>query len=511
MLILSLEETDEDARPAFKNVSTCKKWLQQLQFTSLSATQTVLREQLAEFDRYPVRGLERLQVLELLRETVHELQDDCIKRISGKPLPLIDAELTTLASIAGLWQSMAVGYYRCLMAYDEGDKQLRQHGALLSHRCLMYSGRQIFEYLRTGYEFDGEQWRQFHSIFLFAEDNGLLAEKVEDEFCDHGRLTTCRFIYLKTLFACHARIQELSSHQQELLDRWLLQWMETPTIERKCVVSRGDAPPLAIDPASMQGLQTLRQEHLNNPNVRFLPMVPMSKLLRVKTILLQQGQTPAQVGLGDDQDRLDCIALLNHLHKQWCEPRSQRMAERQGSAQEMLLRYGLEDIYSWLSPRHFDSSRMAFEIPQETWRAEDLSILGARLKRVKKEGVRIGINRIVAVRVANAYQIASVVWVSVTRSGDLHMGIRFLPGTATPVIMRAAVRPGEPPGKPAPGLLLSAVPNLGIPPSLLAPRNIYQLDRMAELSLSAGEKQRIKLKYSVEKGVDYERVSFVSE
>jgi hypothetical protein len=511
MLIWSLEPTDEDASPAFKNVSTCKKWLQQMQFTNLSATQANLREQLAEFDRYPVRGLERLQVLETLRKTVHELQEDCAKKIDAKPLPLSDIELATLASITGLWQSMSVGYYRCLMAFDEGDKQLKSQGALLCHRCLMYSGKQIFEYLRAGYEFDGEQWRQFHSIYLFAEENGLLPTEVEDEFSDHGRLTTCRFIYLKILFTCHARVQELSSHQQELLDQWLSQWTDTLTIERTCTVSRGDAPPLAIDPASMHGLQPLSQDMLGKANMRYLPMVPMSKLLRVKTILLQQGQTPAQVGLGNEQDSADCIRLLTLLHKHWCEPRPQRLAERQGSTQEMVLRYGLEDIHSWMAPRQFDHQKLAYEIPQEAWRAEDLSILGARLMRVNKAGARIGMNRILAVRAANAYQIATTVWVSITRTGELHMGIRFLPGTATPVIVRAAIKPGEPPGKPAPGLLLSAVPNLGIPPSLLIPRNLYHPERMVDLVLPASEKQRVRMKYSVEKGVDYERVSFLQE
>jgi len=511
MLIWSLEPTDEDARPAFKNVTTCKKWLQQLQFTNLSATQALVREQLAVFERFPVRGLERLQVLETLRETVHQLQTDCAKRIDAKPLPLNDVELAMLASITGLWQSLATGYFRCLMAFDEGDKQLKTYGALLCHRCLMYSGRQIFEYLRAGYELDGEQWRQFHSIYLFAEENGLLSVEVEDEYSDQGQFTTCRFIYLKILFTCYARVQELSSRQQGLLDRWLSQWIDTLTIERTCTVSRGDAPPLAIDPASMHGLQPLRQELLGNANIRYLPMVPMSKLLRVKTILLQQGQTPAQVGLGEDHDGMDCIGLLTHLHKHWCEPRPQRMAPRQGSAQEMVLRYGLEDVYSWLAPRQFDHQRLAHEIPQEAWRAEDLSILGARLMRIGKTGARIGLNRIVAVRAADAYQMATTVWVSVTRTGELHMGIRFLPGTATPVIARAAIKPGEPPGKPAPALLLAAVPNLGIPPSLLIPRNLYQPERTVELALPTREKQRVRLKYSVERGVDYERVSFLQE
>ena len=69
MLILSLEATDEDARPAFKNVSTCKKWLQQLQFTNLTTTQAILREQLAEFDRYPFTPADEASMNKLLGVT----------------------------------------------------------------------------------------------------------------------------------------------------------------------------------------------------------------------------------------------------------------------------------------------------------------------------------------------------------------------------------------------------------------------------------------------------------
>lgn len=511
MLTLPLEPTDDSASPAFKNAAACKKWLKHLPFASLSATQANLRAQLDEFNRYPVRGLERVQTLEILREAVHEVQAECARKLVNKPLPLNEAELVLLSSITGLWQSLATGYQRCLLAYEEGDRQLKSYGALLCHRCLMYSGRQIFEYQRVGYEFNGEQWRQFHAVYLFAEEDGLLSAQVEDAFSEHGDVTSCRYVYLKTLFACHARPQELTLHQQELLDHWLSLWVENFTIDRTCTVSRGDAPPLAIDPAGTAGLQPFRPEFLENGDMRYLPMVPISKLLRVKTILLQQGQNPKQLDLGDDRDRLDCVELLTHLHKHWCEPRRQRMAERYDSGEEMQLRYGIEDSCAWIANQPFNLLQKGFNLPQETWRAEDVSILGARLLRANPTGVRLGINQIVAVRTANAYQMANIVWVSVMRTGHLHMGIRFLPGSPETVTVRPTAKPGEPPGNPVPALLLSAVPNLSIPSSLLLPRNVFQPERIVEIVRLNNEKQRVRLKYSVERKLDFERVSFLPE
>lgn len=509
MLTLSLEPTDDRANPAFKNAASCKKWLGQLQFTNLSITQSSLRTQLDELNRYPMRGLERMQTLEFMRETVHEVQAEFAKKLASKPLPLSENELLMLAGTIGLWQAMATGYQRCLLAYEAGDRQLRSNGALLCHRCLMYSGRQIFEYLRTGYEMDSEQWRQFHAVYLYAEVEGLLTKEVEDNFSPHGHLTSCRFVYLQTLLACQARPQELTAKQQLMLDHWLLHWIANITIDHTCTVSRGDAPPLAIDLAGRQGLQPFHEELLASNNVRYLAMVPISKLIRVKTILLQQGQTPEQLELGKEYGSFDCIELLTHLHKHWCEPRPSRMAERQSSDQEMQLRYGLEDIYSWIAKQPFNPMKRGTDTPQENWRAEDFSLLGARLVRINTSGARLGMNQIVGIRSGDTYRAGKTVWVSVMRTGQLHTGIRFLPGVPQAATAKAVAVPGEPSPSPMPALLLSAVPSLNIPPSLILPRILYRPERVIEITPSNGEKMRLKLKFSVERGTDFERVSFL--
>ena len=84
MLTLPLDPTDDRADPAFKDTASCTQWLGQLQLTNLHAAHGVMRMQLEEFNRYPMRGLERLNTLELLRETVGYVQGDYAKKLIAK-------------------------------------------------------------------------------------------------------------------------------------------------------------------------------------------------------------------------------------------------------------------------------------------------------------------------------------------------------------------------------------------------------------------------------------------
>ncbi len=86
MLTLPLEPTDDRADPIFKDAAGCAKWLGQLQLTNLQLAHSLLYTQLGELNRYPMRGLERLNTLELLRETVGYVQDDYAKKLIAKPL-----------------------------------------------------------------------------------------------------------------------------------------------------------------------------------------------------------------------------------------------------------------------------------------------------------------------------------------------------------------------------------------------------------------------------------------
>lgn len=535
MLTLPLDPTDDRADPAFKNAGACKLWLGQLQLTNLHLAHDVLRTQLNELNRYPMAALERLNTLEALRETVTSVQADYAKKLIAKKLPLNDDEFTIFSSIIEMWQSMVTGYQRCLQASIAGEKALASSGALLCQRCLLYSGLQIFEHLRTGYEFDSKLWQQLHALYIFSEGRGLQAQPVNDGLSG-SQHNSCLAVYTKTLLACYTRPAELTRAQLQLMDRWLTLWSPSVTLEKRVAVTKEDAPPLAVDTASGQGLQPPQQVKPAD-SVRYLAMQPLSKILRVKVILLQQGQTPKQLDLGQGCNSADCIEFLNYLHQCWCEGRGVRQAERRSTTQQARVCYGLNDIYAQIAGKPFEQPRkdnvvntisrrqietfgrvlpgeggladMSFTL--ETWKIEDESILGARLLREQSGGARVGLNQLLAVlhTDANAFMLSSVRWLHVTQSGHLHAGVRYMPSVPQPIAMRSHETDKAGSNKYVAALLLPAVAALKIPTSLVVPRDWFHPDRVVEIVNIHNETVEVQMGFSVEKGLDFERVSFM--
>lgn len=537
MLTLPLEPTDDRADPLFKDAASCEKWLSQLQLTNLQMAHSLLLTQLDELNRYPMRGLERLNTLELLCETIGYVQSDYAKKLISKPLPLTDSELVMFVAIVQLWHALVLGYQRCLQAFIAGDKQLAPHGALLCQRCLLYSGLEIFEHMRTGYEFNPKLWYQLHDLYAFAEEQNFQTAEVLNPPGDHVPRSSCQSAYVKILLACHAHPAELTRSQLHLLNSWLSQWSATVTLERSYTLSKGDASPLTVDLASTQGPQSL-DKVTHSDSMRYMAMVPLSKLLRVNTILLQQGKNPAHIGLGNQSNSNDCIEFLTLLHQCWCEEQSTRFSERRPVVQHTHLCITPEMIYANLAGKTFRQpaqtaitdtlarkqieafgrvlknkedqvdNKTGFEL--ETWHFENESIMGARLIRKDTQGARLNYNQLAALRPgdSDAFLLGVIVWVHVTRTGQLQIGVRYLPGNANAVTIRSTGLNASALNKHAPAFLLLAVPALKIPPSLIVPRDWFQPNSVIEIQNQNAEKQHLKMGFSVERGIDYERVSF---
>jgi hypothetical protein len=536
MLDLPLEPTDDLAKPAFKDKASCAAWLQQLQLTNLHQAHGVLRTQLDELNRFPMRGVERMHTLEVLCETIVQVQGDYAKKLFGKKLPLNDDEFIIFVSIIGMWQGIITGYQRCLQALIAGDKQLAGHTALLIQRCLRYCGLQILEYLRSGYEFDGKLWKQLHGLYAYAEEQGFHRQEVRAPLTDELP-ATCEAVYVRTLLISHAHPAELSRGHLQILNRWLAQWNDVLNIDTRYSISKDDAPPLAVDLSSTQGLQALKHTAPSG-SMRYLAMVPLSKLLRVKTILLQQGQTPQQLELGSDITSADCTDFLNQLHAYCCDPNNDRIAERRTVAISAELCFSIEGIYAHIAHKPFrqpskdagsdsmarkqiaafgrvlsDTNRhniaqLGFAL--EDWQIENESIMGARLLREEKLGERICATQIVAVKPndANAFMLGKVRWIVVTRGGQLRMGVHYIPGMAQAVSIKSKNINPALPDKNVAALYLPEVPSLKTPPSLIVPRDFFHPDHLAEITHHDETVQTVKMGFSVDKGIDFERISF---
>jgi hypothetical protein len=534
--MLSLEPTDDQAKPAFKDVASCTKWLNQLQLTNLNLAQGTLRAQLDEFNRYPMRGKERLQTLETMRETVSTVQADFAKKLAGKKLPLADEEFKSLIALTSLWQSMLNGYLRCLQSSTAGDSSLSSETALLTHRCLLYCSQLISEFLHVGCEPDGKSWQRLHAIYAQAEEAGLQLEPVKDKYNRSGLALSCRTVYAKILLLHRARLLGLRRGQWHIVSQWLDHWGESFTIEPRCNMSRGDAPPLAVDLAGTRGFIAI-QRATADPTMRFMAMVPLSKQIRVKTILLQQGQSPKQLELGEEQSSKECVDLLNRLHGCWCEQRNESLADEPRATPPVQMCMELENIYAHIARKPFKTPNVSGIADKEAqrqietfgrvldstdrvnleqlgflaedWLIEEDGLLHARLLRKSSAGSRLGLNQIVCVHKPDlkTYRVGVTTLVSVTRNGQLYIAVRYLPGAPQAAIVRGSACGNLVTGAAA-ALALPEMPNLRIPASILMPRDWFQNGRALELALHDGEKLNVTLGISVEKGNDFERVSY---
>lgn len=522
MLTLPLDPTDDRAAPVFTDKASCAAWLTQFQLTNLQQAHSYLLTQLNEFNRYPMQGLERYHTLEALRETIDHIQEDMSKKLIGKALPLGEHEFMTFMSLTQMWQAMVTGYQRCLQAFLAGDKKLAGMGAMLCERCLQYSGSSIFEHLRSGYECQPKLWHQLHDLYAFAEEQSFHEVEVADELERYSVASSCRSMYLKTLLACYARPAELSRTQLRLLDRWLAHWSKEVRLETRYSLSKGDAQPLAIDMSGKQGLQAVANTS-HHALMRYMPMVPMSKLLRVKIILLQQGTSLDQVGLGDLPSIPAALELLNFLHECWCEDDKSRSIQRAATSKPVQFGYTPEMIYALLNGKqvvpHKDSAmRKQIEtfghvlkketvaaVPdQEGWVLDDESVLGAKLTRHNPGPGRLNLHQLVALRQdeSQPYKLGAVVWLHVSVAGLLQIGVNFVPGIPQPVLVQL---PG---GAPQVAFLMPEALTLRTPPSLMVPRQVFQPGGMLQIIHANNEKQHVKMGISVTRGFDYERISY---
>jgi hypothetical protein len=302
-------------------------------------------------------------------------------------------------------------------------------------------------------------------------------------------------------------------------------------------MTKDDAPPLTVDLDGKLALQSIRHAH-DASSVRYLALVPLSKQIRVKTILLQQGQTPQQAELGGDLSSKECIDLLNKLHACWCEKREDSLVENPRESPSLFLCLGIEQIYAQIEQKPFrpikdsstvdkDSQRQIetfgrvlddtgrhelFElgfVPEE-WLVDEDGLVRGRLLRKNPEGERLGLHQMISVFKPDSsnHKLGVIDFVRVTLHGHLYIGLHFLPGQPQPLIVRGNANSDTLQSGSVAALMLPALEKLRIPASLVIPRDWFQADRTLELNLSNHTRQFVTLGFSVEKGKDFERVSF---
>jgi len=531
---MKLPELSESASPEFVDAASCKAWLENVPLANVAAAQSDFLDQLEEFNRFPAASTQRLATLEALREAVHFVQIEQAKRFANRALPMAEAESAAFDSTIALWNQMKLGYLRCLDAALNRDAGMRSQAALICQRLLAYSGLKMFHHYRAYREVPRAEWRLANRIYAAAEKLDVAEDVVKDFLNRDVQDTSPRIAYVRAVLMGMCNPNELAQRQLTFVAYLLERWASKLEPADKPVNEGEGVPPLVADLESDACPERGDASSAKAP--RYFDARKLSKSLRNRVALLRKDESPAKLGLGEDCVQPSCEQLLVYLYRHWCQAKPARSLERRPAAAAAEACADMAAIHHYVSGRPFRPPEQQTELTQkqreeiatfgrvstreqedysdaqgflvEQWRIEDENAQGMRMVRpAQSPGKRLAHGQLIGVRpvTGKQFMLAQVRWLMAAESGDLHAGLKLLPGLPSPLAVRGTGLNVQNEAW-LPALALSAVQALNSPPSLVLPSGWFKPKRVIELYTERASK--LRLTEMVERGADFERVYY---
>jgi len=523
---LVLPTISPDAEPEFTDASGCAKWLQTVPLINIGPAHVRLLEQLEELNTYKLAPGERLKILELLREPVTFVQQEQAKKFSSRPAPLAPPEREVLRNVHALWDALSMGYQHCVQAIVERTGGLNI--PLVGQRVLWCTGEKMVTCYQAYQDTSEQEWRVLHRVYALVEERGKTREEVAHPV-HKGRETNCMETYAQVLLLDLSNPGKLTPRQIELISLWLERWTRKVSIGRESA-DTGDAAPLMVDLAGARGAS---HRPVEGNTARVLDIGELRGDLRKRVALLRKGETPGELGLGEEVTAALADSMLVLLYRRWCEDKQLRAHPRHGATGTAQTCLGMPAIHYFVSgrafasrgtgrpisqkeheelatfgrlaTRHADAPATSPNFPLETWQIKDESASGLRLERVDPNAnARLLLGQLMGIRLADAkvFLLCTIKWLSVSADFGLRIGVQILPGVPQGI----AIRPGGTTADPlTQGFLLPAFAPLQAPETLVTPAGWFKPKREIEVADTPGRMRLVEL---VDRGSDFERISF---
>jgi cyclic-di-GMP-binding protein len=526
---LDLPPPTPGAKPAFNDLATVKRWIGDLPVENARAANELLAKQIGLFASFDIHPDKRLDVLEALRPSVVTVQDEHAKKYRGKPAPLLPHRRETLSEVTALWETLCHAYQRCLDGWARNDKGTLAGQAQALQRALDSMARLMIEHYYAYVVPPRSLYRTLHRLYAYGERFGFATLKVRDAHSDIPEVSP-RDTYVRTLLFDAALPREHRPHVLAIVFRLLATWTEKVKVGQVTEELPGEVPPLYTDLAQDRGLRHTQE---SGEGVRQFEMDALAATIHDRLHHLRHGHNPAETDLGAELSTREFETLLIALHRQWCEGTVKRQFERQPTEALAHVSTGLPAAHFYLSRQPFRQPFAPTPLPPrrrgkidgtadrikaatdyllgsniiaEQWMVRDESLTGIGLIRPENETgdawLTHGLLIAVRPRGGNNALVGTIQWLEEAKAGDLHVGVRLLPGVPSAIAARGF---GDEEFFPA--ILLLPLPALATPSSIVVPPGTFAPQRVLDIFRQGIN--RIQLTALLEGGIDFERVAFM--
>ncbi len=535
-----LPAPDAAAKPAFANAKDCSVWLDALPVTNPATAQLQLRSQLDALARASLKPAVLVEILELLREQLAFVQGESAKKFVHRALPLAELELAARNNNLLLWQSFRTAWLVGVQSLLAGERDLKAQAAMVCHRALDAHVRMMIDAARTNVEAAAADWQMLHRIFRAAEMLEVAGEKLKDPLLSETPATTCMAVYSQPVLVTLGSYNEWNARQSTQILRWLERWSPKNTV-LPAMPANPVKLPVLTNLASQGGGFRLKDgspagEAVPGPDHRFIDISELSLSIKNRVIMLRKGESPANLGLGDDCTMPAVEQQLINLYQHWCDGRVNRAQVRRQASGNALVAVGMVPMHYYIGGKPFKqpgevkelSAKQRQEIATfgriatrddddfsqmhglalEQWQLRDESIAGLRITRAKgMRGARIAPGTLLAVRPdgSQGFVMGSVRWVQWLTDDSIMAGVRAIPGTPMPVALKqtginAAREPWHQ------GFMAPAVEAVQAPDSVIMPAGWFKPGKVLEVH--ADRPWKITLVDLLERGGDFERCTY---
>jgi hypothetical protein len=519
---------------AFPDVEAGAGYLSRLPLANPAAAEQQIIQFLDSLLAAPPEQSDLLALLEQLRVPMAYVEEEMGRRYHNKPVVLGDVEERCFQQVLSAWCKLGKAYALCLEpgpapAGAEDASQV----ALVLHRRLHCSGMVILEHYRARRELPAGLWREFHGHYHAAEQWGVATTPVPDGIDGDGPATHCTAAYVTLLLIDVASPYSQNVRDINLIRRWATRWAPLVSVHR--LEGEGRMPPYLIELGKDTGLHPAGKNHSAVADHRGLDTSRIAREIDRTLGQLREKIPPSRLGLGEEAPGL-VSGLLEQLSRPWSQlavPRKFRRFAASGTARVCLgfeamhfavtgrafeqpeaagtyFRGELHSLFNFrgtIVPNQRPTIRSQDDFPVDQWEVINHSANGFRLAR-SSVGQKMSHGQLLALcpHDGGRYLLAQNCWLMQEREGGLVAGVSVLPGLPTGVAVRINDdgRGGNRPF--VRGFLMSPVPNVAEKGSIVLPTGTYQASRVYDIY--ADGFWQIRLKNILQRGTDFERVSF---
>jgi cyclic-di-GMP-binding protein len=521
----------------FDDARTCKVWLKAIPLTNIAQAQQSILDALRMMNRSnDFVPIERLTIMELLRDTVAYLLGEQRTRFVGKTVPLSTPEYTAWNVSRSLVSEMEEGYRRCWVDVSSADETMTPHAALIIQRTIRYIGLQM---LLAGFiyrRFDTSLWMRLHSQWMEAEHRDLTDTKVKDSVGSVDGYSSISQAYTAVVLGQLANIHELSSRQIDFVDAIMKRFGQKFSIVRE-TAPNAQGLTLGLDLLANTGAAFSANAEAAE-HIRFIDITDISRSIRRRIKKLNEGEDPAAMDLPGDWKPADARDQLLRLHLLWCEGRAPRGAISVPDEKEAALCFGIAETHFFLSGDLFSQPDVKRELSRqemndlamfgkvseatirakyadfnfatETWGIIDESRSAFRLLRPANSLRGVAIGKLVGMKVGKtgAFYLGVIREIVEDPEATITVTISMLPGKPEVTSVRSGDLRTRGSLTYVQGFRLPPMEALKIPETLIVPSGLAQRGRGIDVFYQGhGTPKQVTLYDFVERGMDFDRVT----